>query len=65
MLLINYLVGLVMAFQDSVQLKRCGASDILVADLIGISMTRELGPLMTAIVLCGRSGAALLRSSAP
>lgn len=55
--LINFLVGLVMAFQASVQLKRFGAN-ILVADLIGISMTRELGPLMTAIVLSGRSGAA-------
>jgi len=56
-LLINFLVGLVMAFQASVQLKRFGAN-ILVADLIGISITRELGPLMTAIVVCGRSGAA-------
>jgi phospholipid/cholesterol/gamma-HCH transport system permease protein len=56
-LLINFLVGLVMAFQASVQLKRFGAQ-ILVADLIGISVTRELGPLMTAIVVTGRSGAA-------
>ncbi|MET0341776.1 MAG: MlaE family lipid ABC transporter permease subunit [Polyangiales bacterium] len=56
-LLINFLVGLVMAFQSAVQLKRFGAN-ILVADLIGISITRELGPLMTAIVVCGRSGAA-------
>jgi len=56
-LLINFLVGLVMAFQASVQLRRFGAQ-ILVADLIGISVTRELGPLMTAIVVCGRSGAA-------
>src|SRR5690606_29608711 len=56
-LLINFVVGVVMAFQASVQLKRFGAN-ILVADLIGISMTRELGPLMTAIVLSGRSGAA-------
>ena len=55
--MINFLVGLVMAFQASVQLKQFGAN-ILVADLIGISMTRELGPLMTAIVVCGRSGAA-------
>jgi phospholipid/cholesterol/gamma-HCH transport system permease protein len=55
--LINFLVGLVMAFQASVQLKQFGAN-IFVADLIGISMTRELGPLMTAIVICGRSGAA-------
>ena len=56
-LLINFLVGLVMAFQASVQLKQFGAN-LFVADLIGISMTRELGPLMTAIVICGRSGAA-------
>lgn len=56
-LMINFLVGLVMAFQASVQLKQFGAN-LLVADLIGISMTRELGPLMTAIVVCGRSGAA-------
>lgn len=56
-LLVNFLVGLVMAFQASVQLKQFGAN-ILVADLIGISITRELGPLMTAIVICGRSGAA-------
>jgi phospholipid/cholesterol/gamma-HCH transport system permease protein len=56
-MLVNFLVGLVMAFQAAVQLKQFGAN-IFVADLIGISMTRELGPLMTAIVICGRSGAA-------
>ncbi|HEX2675346.1 MAG TPA: ABC transporter permease, partial [Polyangiales bacterium] len=56
-LLINFLVGLVMAMQSAVQLKNFGAN-IFVADLIGISMTRELGPLMTAIVVTGRSGAA-------
>jgi phospholipid/cholesterol/gamma-HCH transport system permease protein len=56
-LLVNFLVGMVMAFQAAVQLKQFGAN-IFVADLIGISMTRELGPLMTAIVICGRSGAA-------
>jgi phospholipid/cholesterol/gamma-HCH transport system permease protein len=55
--LINLLVGLAMAFQAAAQLKRYGAN-IYVADLIGISVTRELGPLMTAIVVCGRSGAA-------
>jgi len=55
--LINFLVGLVMAFQSSAQLKQYGAN-IFLADLIGISMTRELGPLLTAIVVCGRSGAA-------
>jgi len=56
-LLINFLVGLAMAFQVAAQLKQLGAN-ILVADLIGISICRELGPLMTAIVVCGRSGAA-------
>jgi phospholipid/cholesterol/gamma-HCH transport system permease protein len=56
-MLINFLVGMVTAFQASVQLKKYGA-DIFVADMVGLSMTRELGPLMTAIVVCGRSGAA-------
>jgi phospholipid/cholesterol/gamma-HCH transport system permease protein len=56
-ILINFLVGVAMAFQSAQQLKQFGAN-ILVADLIGISITRELGPLMTAIVVCGRSGAA-------
>src|SRR5882672_2583296 len=55
-LLINFLVGFVMAFQGAVQLKQFGAN-IFVADLVGLSVTRELGPLMTAIILSGRSGA--------
>ena len=56
-MLINFLVGFVMAFQGATQLKQFGAN-IYVADLVGLSVTRELGPLMTAIILCGRSGAA-------
>ena len=56
-ILINFLVGLAMAFQAAAPLKQFGAN-ILVADLIGIAICRELGPLMTAIVICGRSGAA-------
>jgi phospholipid/cholesterol/gamma-HCH transport system permease protein len=55
--LINFLIGFVMAFQGAVQLKQFGAN-IFVADLVGVAMTRELGPLMTAIIMCGRSGAA-------
>jgi phospholipid/cholesterol/gamma-HCH transport system permease protein len=55
--LINFLIGFVMAFQGAVQLKEFGAN-IYVADLVGLSITRELAPLMTAIILCGRSGAA-------
>ncbi len=54
--LINFLVGFVMAFQGAVQLKQFGAN-IFVADLVALSVTRELGPLMTAIIVCGRSGA--------
>ena len=55
-ILINFLVGFVMAYQSARQLKMFGAN-IFVADLVGISATRELAPLMTAIIVCGRSGA--------
>jgi len=55
-LLINFLIGFVMAYQSAGQLKQFGAS-IYVADLVGVSMTRELGPLMMAIIICGRTGA--------
>lgn len=56
--LINFLVGFVMAFQGAVQLKQFGAN-LFVADLVGLSITRELGPLMTAIIVAGRSGASI------
>jgi phospholipid/cholesterol/gamma-HCH transport system permease protein len=56
-LMINFLVGLVTGFQASIQLKQFGAN-IFVADLVGLSVTRELAPLMTAIIIAGRSGAA-------
>ena len=46
-----------MAYQSAKQLKAFGAN-IYVADLVGISVCRELAPLMTAIIVCGRSGAA-------
>jgi phospholipid/cholesterol/gamma-HCH transport system permease protein len=55
--LINFLMGFVMAYQSSRQLRTYGAN-LYVADLVGISVTRELAPLMTAIIVCGRSGAA-------
>ncbi|MCA8923550.1 MAG: MlaE family lipid ABC transporter permease subunit [Planctomycetes bacterium] len=55
--LISFLIGLIMAFQSAVQLQQFGA-DVFVADLVGLVVTRELGPLMTAIVVAGRSGAA-------
>ena len=56
-LLINFLVGLIIALQAALQMERFGA-EIFVADLVGLSITRELGPLMTAILVAGRSGAA-------
>lgn len=56
-LLINFLIGFVMAYQSAAQLRQFGAN-IFVADLVGLAMTRELGPLMTAIIVCGRTGAA-------
>ncbi|MDH5246025.1 MAG: ABC transporter permease, partial [Betaproteobacteria bacterium] len=55
--LISGLLGMILAFQSAIPMKRFGA-EIFVADLIGLSMLRELGPLMTAILLAGRSGAA-------
>ena len=55
--LISFLMGLILAFQSAVPMRRFGA-EIFVADLVGIAMVRELGPLMTAILLAGRTGAA-------
>lgn len=57
-LLIAFLIGLIIAFQAAVQLEPFGA-DSLVADFVALSLTRELAPLMTAIVVAGRSGAAI------
>ena len=54
---INFLVGLIMGYQAAIQLARFGA-DVFIADLVGLSITRELAPLMTAIIVAGRSGAA-------
>jgi len=56
-LVIGFLLGLVLAFQSAQPMKEFGA-EIYVADLLGASLVRELGPLMTAIVLAGRTGSA-------
>lgn len=53
--LIAFLLGLVVAYQGANQLKQYGAN-IFVADLVGISMLREFAPLITAIIVAGRSG---------
>jgi phospholipid/cholesterol/gamma-HCH transport system permease protein len=55
--LIAFLMGVILAFQSAVALRQYGG-EIYVADLVGISLLRELGPLMTAVLLAGRSGAA-------
>lgn len=55
--LISFLVGVIMAYQSAVLLRQFGA-DIYVADLIGIGVVREMGPMMAAVVLAGRTGAA-------
>jgi len=55
--LVNFLVGLVIAFQSAIPMKQYGAQ-IFVADLIVIAYFKELGPLMTAFVVNGRSGSA-------
>jgi len=55
--LISFLVGLILAYMGALQLERFGAQ-IYVADLVGIAMVREVGALMTAIIMAGRTGAA-------
>jgi phospholipid/cholesterol/gamma-HCH transport system permease protein len=55
--LINCLVGLILAFVGAIELQRFGAS-IYTADLVGIATVREMGCIMTGIILCGRTGAA-------
>ena len=55
--LISYLVGIIMAFMGAVQLQQFGAS-IYVADLVAIATVREMGAMMTGVIMSGRTGAA-------
>lgn len=55
--LISFLIGMILAFVGNVQLANFGAS-LYVADLVGIAMVREMGVMMTAIIMSGRTGAA-------
>ena len=55
--LLSFLLGIVVAYQAADQLRRYGAN-IFVADLVGLSMLREFAPLITAIIIAGRSGSA-------
>lgn len=55
--LINFFIGLILALQSAYELQRFGAMNF-VASAVAISMSRELGPLITAIIVIGRSGSA-------
>jgi phospholipid/cholesterol/gamma-HCH transport system permease protein len=55
--LLSFLLGVVVAYQGAAQLRQYGAN-IFVADLVGVSMLREFAPLITAIIVAGRSGSA-------
>jgi phospholipid/cholesterol/gamma-HCH transport system permease protein len=55
--LIGFLIGVILAFQTAVAIRDFGA-DVFVANAVALAVLRELGPLMTAIVLAGRSGSA-------
>ncbi len=55
--LISILVGLILAFVGAVQLEQFGA-DIFIANLVGLGMVRDMGAMMTGIIMAGRTGAA-------
>ena len=56
-LLLGFLIGVILAFQSSIPMRRFGA-EIFIPNLVGISLLRELGPLMAAVILAGRTGSA-------
>lgn len=55
--LISVLVGMILAYLGTVQLRQLGA-EVFVANLVALGMVREMGPLMTAVIMAGRTGAA-------
>ena len=55
--MLGFLIGLILAFQSAVPMRRFGA-DLYVANLVSISLLRELGPLLAAVILAGRTGSA-------
>ncbi len=56
-LLMGFLIGLILAFQSAIPLRAYGA-DLLVANLVSVSLIRELGPLLASVILAGRTGSA-------
>jgi phospholipid/cholesterol/gamma-HCH transport system permease protein len=57
LVMLGFLIGMILAFQSAVPMRRFGA-DIFVANLVAISLLRELGPLLAAVILAGRTGSA-------
>jgi phospholipid/cholesterol/gamma-HCH transport system permease protein len=55
--LVSFLVGMILAFQAAIQLQQYGAA-VFVADLVGLSVVREMGPMMAAVIMAGGIGAA-------
>lgn len=56
--LIGFLIGVVLSYLSSLQLKAYGA-DVFIVNLLGIAIIRELGPLLVAVLVAGRSGSAM------
>jgi len=54
--LVSFLVGVILAFQAAIQLRQFGAA-VFVADLVGLAVVREMGPMMAAVVVAGGTGA--------
>ena len=59
--LVGFLIGIVLSYLSSKQLKQFGA-DIFIVDLLGVAIIRELGPVLAAILVAGRSGSAITAS---
>lgn len=55
--ILSFLMGAILAFQSAIQLRKFGAN-IYVADLVSVSICLEMGPLLTSLIVAGRSGAA-------
>jgi len=54
--LVSFLVGVILAFQAAIQLRQFGAA-VFVADLVGLAVVREMGPMMAAVIVAGGTGA--------
>lgn len=56
--LLSFIIGFILALQSAVQLRNFGAN-VFIADLLAVTMVREMGPMLTAIIVAGRSGSAI------